>query len=67
MADIADHANDYTDLMLANSLANRPRLEGESEPFCVDCDEEIPERRRVALPGVKLCVYCQQLKEARER
>lgn len=32
---------------------------GESEHFCLDCDCEIPERRRLAIPGVKYCVTCQ--------
>ena len=32
---------------------------GESEPWCVECGEEIPERRRQALPGVRTCVACQ--------
>ncbi|WP_425098630.1 DksA/TraR family C4-type zinc finger protein [Tropicibacter sp. S64] len=31
---------------------------GESLPECAECGEEIPEARRVALPGVKLCVDC---------
>ena len=33
---------------------------GESLTECAECGEEIPEKRRVALPGVKLCVDCQQ-------
>lgn len=28
---------------------------------CEDCDAEIPEARRKALPGVRLCVACQEL------
>ncbi|MEN9060179.1 MULTISPECIES: DksA/TraR family C4-type zinc finger protein [Ponticoccus] len=31
---------------------------GESFRECAECGEEIPEKRRVALPGVKLCVDC---------
>lgn len=31
---------------------------GESFHACAECGEEIPEKRRVALPGVKLCVEC---------
>lgn len=33
--------------------------QGESAAFCEECDEAIPERRRVAMPGVKLCISCQ--------
>ncbi|WP_170475619.1 DksA/TraR family C4-type zinc finger protein [Ruegeria arenilitoris] len=33
---------------------------GESLSHCADCDEPIPEKRRLALPGVKLCLECQK-------
>ncbi|MYM54621.1 DksA/TraR family C4-type zinc finger protein [Thalassovita mangrovi] len=33
---------------------------GESLTHCADCDEEIPQARRDAIPGVKLCIDCQQ-------
>jgi len=40
--------------------AARARLPaGESEIYCGECGEEIPERRREALPGVRTCVTCQ--------
>tara|TARA_R110002073_G_scaffold303658_1_gene472102 strand:+ start:3060 stop:3323 length:264 start_codon:yes stop_codon:yes gene_type:complete len=32
---------------------------GESAEFCVECGEEIPERRRLAIAGVKTCILCQ--------
>ena len=31
---------------------------GESLTHCAECDEPIPEARRIAVPGVKLCVDC---------
>ena len=34
--------------------------QGESLPFCEECGEPIPEARRRALPGVRLCVECQE-------
>ena len=38
----------------------RARLpQGESLEFCEACDEKIPEARREAILGVKLCVTCQ--------
>lgn len=50
-------------------LAARARLAAatgsESETHCVECGEEIPERRREALPGVKTCVTCQAGRDAR--
>jgi phage/conjugal plasmid C-4 type zinc finger TraR family protein len=33
---------------------------GESLRRCEECDAEIPEARRKALPGVRLCVSCQE-------
>ena len=33
---------------------------GESLTHCAECEEEIPEARRKAIPGVKLCIDCQQ-------
>ncbi len=32
---------------------------GESLEHCEECDATIPEGRRVAVPGVRLCVNCQ--------
>lgn len=32
---------------------------GPSRTHCEHCDAEIPEARRQALPGVRLCVACQ--------
>lgn len=41
-------------------LAARARIPaGESEHFCGECGEGIPERRRAALPGVRTCIVCQ--------
>lgn len=33
---------------------------GPSALFCVDCNEEIPEPRRIAVQGCKRCLGCQQ-------
>ena len=33
---------------------------GESLTHCAECEEEIPQARREAIPGVKLCIDCQQ-------
>ncbi len=32
---------------------------GESAHYCDECGDEIPEARRVAMKGVRLCVECQ--------
>jgi phage/conjugal plasmid C-4 type zinc finger TraR family protein len=35
--------------------------QGPSLERCTECDAPIPAARRVALPGVRLCVACQEL------
>ena len=39
---------------------------GESLTHCEECDAPIPEARRKAIPGVRLCVACQQARDAEE-
>ncbi|UWR85154.1 DksA/TraR family C4-type zinc finger protein [Phaeobacter inhibens] len=41
-------------------LKSRPAPVGESLTHCADCEEPIPEPRRKAIPGVNLCIECQQ-------
>ncbi len=38
---------------------------GESRTHCAECEEPIPEARRRAVPGVKLCIDCQEARDAR--
>lgn len=38
---------------------------GESLAFCAECEEPIPEARRRAVPGVKLCIDCQRARDVR--
>ncbi|MGP6086648.1 DksA/TraR family C4-type zinc finger protein [Antarctobacter jejuensis] len=38
---------------------------GESLTECADCGEEIPEKRRLAIPGVKLCIDCASERDGR--
>lgn len=40
---------------------------GESLSYCQACDGEIPEARRKAIPGVRLCVACQADLEKRQQ
>lgn len=37
---------------------------GDSLAHCAECDEPIPAARRQAMPGVKLCIACQQAHDA---
>ncbi|MHA6325791.1 DksA/TraR family C4-type zinc finger protein [Roseivivax sp. CAU 1753] len=49
---------------LARMKARRAPV-GESRTHCAECDEAIPEKRRLALPGVKLCIECQSERDGR--
>ena len=40
--------------------AKEPSLEE-----CEECGDEIPEARRIAVPGCKLCIYCKEKSERR--
>lgn len=57
MVDIADLADEAIEEARNRALANIPRYTGISATEC-DCGEEIPEGRRLAIPGVRLCVGC---------
>ncbi|PRY25511.1 TraR/DksA family transcriptional regulator [Aliiruegeria haliotis] len=37
---------------------------GESATHCVECEEPIPEARRAAIPGVKICIDCAQQRDS---
>ena len=41
--------------------------QGESAVSCEQCGERIPEARRAALPGVRLCIGCQEQEDLRTR
>ncbi|MFC4672034.1 DksA/TraR family C4-type zinc finger protein [Seohaeicola nanhaiensis] len=46
-------------------LQSRKAPVGDSLTHCAECEEPIPEARRTALPGVKLCLDCQQERDSR--
>lgn len=56
---------DQIDATITDEVARvRSRLpDGPSLEHCEACDAKIPEARRLAIPGVRLCVNCQQLAE----
>lgn len=45
-------------------LKARRGPQGESLTHCAECEEPIPEARRAAIPGVKLCIDCQQERDS---
>jgi phage/conjugal plasmid C-4 type zinc finger TraR family protein len=78
MADEIDNAQAYDEFFLNLALKNRNGSRGSrgednlstsgldprsSNLYCIDCEEEIPEARRRAVPGCRRCVDCQSLHE----
>ncbi|WP_298932504.1 DksA/TraR family C4-type zinc finger protein [uncultured Ruegeria sp.] len=45
-------------------MRSQKRPVGDSLTHCAECEEPIPEKRRLALPGVKLCMDCQQERDS---
>lgn len=68
MADEVDRAADRCAELLGDALAAQKRraaigLGQASAAECEGCDEDIPEARRLAVPGVLRCVMCQEIFE----
>lgn len=64
MADNADIANDLMQARVDALLAARPVAAAlVSALECESCGVDIPEARRLAVPGCQLCVDCQGLVE----
>ncbi len=60
--------NDQIDASIQDELTRmraRRRPVGESLAECAECGEPIPEARRTAIPGVKLCIECQGARDKR--
>lgn len=63
--DVIDRAQQQEQWLRDQALARARNTEsGPSASHCEACDDAIPEPRRQAVPGVRLCVICQQRKEA---
>ena len=47
--------------------ARRELRQGPGLERCEECDAVIPAARRKAVPGVRLCVVCQEARDAEQR
>lgn len=66
--DIIDSASEVEELQRNAALAaHRMNRDSVSAMRCSDCDEELPEARRIAYPGCTMCVDCQADAERRNR
>lgn len=60
MADFADDASAVEELQREAALsAHRINRDAVSASHCSDCGEDIPELRRVKVPGCQRCASCQ--------
>ena len=62
---VQDQIDDTVSDAVSAARARMPR--GESAEYCDECGEEIPEKRRQALPGVRTCLACQSARDAAVR
>lgn len=68
MGDAMDYAQQYELEERERHIRNARRINSEPSRFlCEECEAPIPEARRAAIPGVALCVACQQILERRQR
>lgn len=66
MADFADDASAVEELQRNAALsAHRINRDAVSATHCSDCGDDIPELRRVKVPGCQRCASCQQDEELR--
>ncbi len=63
MADEADLAQSFIPEVDASAISHKFTLV--SEEYCLDCGEDIPEKRR-SLGGVTLCIGCQEFLERKK-
>ena len=59
-AEIIDQANELEELLRNNAIqAHRINHNAVSATLCIDCGDDIPELRRVKVPGCQRCASCQ--------
>lgn len=67
-AEIIDAANELTQQRIDMAIAaHRIDRNAVSAKHCESCGEDIPEPRRVAVPGCKTCSDCQRLIEMKNK
>ena len=62
---VQDQIDDSVKDAVAAARARMPA--GESAKYCDDCGEDIPQKRREALPGTRTCVACQSARDGDTR
>ena len=64
--DIIDNASELEELH-RNAALSRTRMQtnSASATHCRECEEALPEARRIAIPGCQLCASCKEIEELR--
>lgn len=63
MTDIFDRATEIEELHRSTALSKWTEQQAQTAPSaheCEECGETIPEARRLAAPGCRRCIHCQQ-------
>ncbi|CAI1717344.1 MULTISPECIES: TraR/DksA family transcriptional regulator [Serratia] len=68
MADAMDIEQERQQLILDAQIEQARRKPAAPSAFlCEECDAQIPEARRLAVPGTARCANCQELHETKSR
>lgn len=63
--DMFDRASEVeakmTDVALINHFAKQAPINKVSASGCLECGDDIPSARQVAVQGCQYCIYCQEL------
>ena len=64
-----DAVQEQIDATVADAVARArsKQRKGPGRSHCEECDAPIPEARRKAVPGVRLCVACQDMQDKAQR
>lgn len=65
-ADVAARNAEQMEMLMKKKREREKQCTLPSARICEECDEEIPEGRRIAQPGCRLCIDCQDALERKE-
>lgn len=58
-ADLAQRSEQmYLRLAMDDFRLRQSKISNQKSTICAECGEEIPEARRKAMPGCRLCIVC---------
>ncbi|SCC35158.1 TraR/DksA family transcriptional regulator [Kosakonia oryziphila] len=67
-SEIIDQANELVEQNINNAIqAHRINRNAVSAEYCEECGEDIPQARRIAVPGCQTCAECQGIIELKRK